>query len=238
MSRELSRRALLVSMAASAAVVGCAGDAPAGACAVAGAQPEGDHYRVGAALRSDITEGKDGIALTLLLQVVDAGACLPIVDAEVDVWHADADGEYSDDAQAGTEGETFLRGIQRTDDSGWCRFQTIFPGFYVGRTCHISVKVRAEGFEELTTQLYFPREVILAVAPEYPAIEEYTTNLEDAVYAADNELALSGDIDTGLEATVVLAVGEYDGHPAASTASREASPGSPGAAGAPTLRRC
>lgn len=207
MIREMNRRTLLVSLASGVAVAGCAGGPlKERACVVAGAQPEGEHYRAGAALRSDITEGKPGIALLLLLQVVDAVSCAPLADAEVDVWHADADGRYSDDVESGTEGETFLRGIQRTDESGACLIRTIFPGFYEGRTCHLYVKVRAAGLDELTTQLYFPRDVILDVAPEYPAIGEYTTNLEDAFYEADNALEVSGDISTELEATAVLGV--------------------------------
>ena len=207
MSRTMSRRRLLASMTASVAVVGCAGGSAERGCAAAGPQPEGDHYRDGAPLRGDIAEEKYGIALTLMLQVVDGTSCIPLADAEVDLWHADADGVYSDDAEAGTAGETFLRGIQRTDGSGACLFSTIFPGFYLGRTCHINVKVRTVSGDELTTQLYFPRAVILAVAPEYPAIDEYTTNLEDAFYAAENELEVSGDTLAGLDAAAVLAVG-------------------------------
>lgn len=207
MTREMNRRMLLASMASSVVVMGCTGDPSAEPCAATDAQLEGDHYRAGADLRSDITEGKSGIALTLLLQVVEAVSCSPIADAQVDVWHADADGRYSDDAEADTEGETFLRGTQRTDDSGSCLILTIFPGFYVGRTCHIHVKVRVAGWDALNTELYFSRAVILSVAPEYPAIDEYTTNLEDAVYVADNELEVSGDIHAGLTATARLVVG-------------------------------
>ena len=203
----MSRRRLLTAMTASVVVAGGAGCAAERGCSVVGPQPEGDHYRDGAPLRSDITEEKSGIPLTLLLLLVDGTSCSPLADAEIDVWHADADGVYSDDAEAGTEGETFLRGIQRTDDSGACLIRTIFPGFYLGRTCHINVKVRALSGDELTTQLYFPRAVILSVAPEYPAIDEYTTNLEDAFYDVDNELEVSGDTLAGLEATAVLAVG-------------------------------
>ena len=40
---------------------------------------------------------------------------------------------------------TFLRGIQLTDAHGAVRFETIFPGFYMGRTNHIHFKVRIDG---------------------------------------------------------------------------------------------
>ncbi len=40
---------------------------------------------------------------------------------------------------------TFCRGIQITDREGVATFQTIFPGFYQGRTNHIHFKVRLGG---------------------------------------------------------------------------------------------
>ena len=100
-----------------------------------------------------------------------------------------------------TEGETFLRGTQVTDAAGECQIETIFPGFYTGRTSHIHVRVQADGYPELITQLYFPRHAILSVAPEYPGIEEYTTNTEDGWYDEANEMAVTGDVDAGFAAS-------------------------------------
>jgi protocatechuate 3,4-dioxygenase beta subunit len=39
----------------------------------------------------------------------------PIKGAAVDIWHCDAGGTYSGFTQEGTDGRTFLRGIQKTD---------------------------------------------------------------------------------------------------------------------------
>ena len=50
--------------------------------------------------------------------VLDVSSCKPIRGAAVDIWHCDAGGTYSGFAQEGTEGRTFLRGIQRTDRAG------------------------------------------------------------------------------------------------------------------------
>lgn len=36
--------------------------------------------------------------------------------------------------------ETFLRGLQKTDESGVTQIQTIFPGHYRGRATHIHGK--------------------------------------------------------------------------------------------------
>jgi hypothetical protein len=63
--------------------------------------------------------------------------------------------------------------------------------------------VAASGYATLTTRLHFPRWVILAVAPEYPALDEYTTNLEDPDYSADLEVTIDGDA-TGYTAAFTL----------------------------------
>jgi hypothetical protein len=50
--------------------------------------------------------------------------------------------------------ETFLRGIQRTNSQGWVRFETIYPGWYRGRTPHIHMKVFVSGNEVHTGQVF------------------------------------------------------------------------------------
>lgn len=46
-------------------------------------------------MRSNITEDRQGMPLTLRIAVVDVASCEPAVGVYVDVWHADAMGEYS-----------------------------------------------------------------------------------------------------------------------------------------------
>src|SRR5262249_54315630 len=99
--------------------------------------------------RSDIradTEGNAGVqpGLPLYLKIVvnpeSAPAGTPIPNAQVHIWHANAQGNYSDfDAQAG---KNYLRGYQWTDTTGAASFTTIYPGWYPGRAVHIHVKVR------------------------------------------------------------------------------------------------
>ena len=48
--------------------------------------------------------------------------------ARVDIWHARHDGLYSDEELDHTQGQTWLRGYQLTDNSGYAIFQTIYPG--------------------------------------------------------------------------------------------------------------
>jgi hypothetical protein len=72
---------------------------------------------------------------------VSATTCAPLKGVAVDVWHCDAAGVYSGySGQLGgadTRGQTFLRGTQLTGDDGRVRFDTIYPGWYPGRTTHV-----------------------------------------------------------------------------------------------------
>src|SRR5688572_18856432 len=96
----------------------------------------------------EVTEGpyyfdpnleRPGVATTVKLQVVD-GMCQPLAGARVDLWHCDAAGQYSGyPNQTGgvdTTGQTFMRGTQFAGDDGVVEFQTIYPGWYPGRTTH------------------------------------------------------------------------------------------------------
>src|SRR6266516_8207261 len=117
-------------------------------------QTEGPYYIANEKLRRNITEGRPGTPLTLRLRVVDASTCKPIKNAAVDVWHCDALGAYFGFG-AGSGNRTFMRGVQRTDADGFATFQTVYPGWYQGRTVHIHVKVHVRGNVVHTGQLFF-----------------------------------------------------------------------------------
>jgi protocatechuate 3,4-dioxygenase beta subunit len=136
-------------------------------------------------VRRDIREGRPGTRLELATTVVDVSTCKPIRGAAVDVWHCDAGGTYSGFAQEGTEGETFMRGIQRTDRKGVARFTTIYPGWYSGRTVHIHVQVSAGGNGLHTGQLFFPERLTDAVfrrAPYNRRPNRDTRNAADSIF--------------------------------------------------------
>ncbi|MEV0224356.1 intradiol ring-cleavage dioxygenase [Streptomyces sp. NPDC050704] len=65
---------------------------------------EGPYYIDADKLRRDITEDKEGIALTLRLKVIDNETCKPVKNAAVDIWHCDALGIYSGYEDASTGG--------------------------------------------------------------------------------------------------------------------------------------
>ncbi|MBI0312647.1 intradiol ring-cleavage dioxygenase [Streptomyces javensis] len=56
---------------------------------------EGPYYIDADKIRKDITEGKEGIPMTLRLKVIDSDSCEPVAKAAVDIWHCDALGLYS-----------------------------------------------------------------------------------------------------------------------------------------------
>ena len=124
-------------------------------CVLAPEQTEGPYYLPHERVRRNITEGRPGTRLTLRLTVLDASTCKPIKGAAVDIWHCDALGVYSGVPPAAAS-TTFMRGIQRTGAAGVATFQTVYPGWYPGRTVHIHVKVHVGGNVVHTGQLYFP----------------------------------------------------------------------------------
>jgi protocatechuate 3,4-dioxygenase beta subunit len=123
-------------------------------------------------IRSDVREGLPGCEFRLSFRLLDAKKnCAPIADAEIYIWHCNADGYYSGfDGQdpskpyAGsanpspTNLDRFCRGVQSSDTSGIVNFVTIYPGWYAGRQVHLHVVARFTGSANrlITTQLYFP----------------------------------------------------------------------------------
>lgn len=154
-------------------------------CVLAPEQTEGPYYLDDHKVRRNITEGRPGAPLTLRLTVVDVSTCKPIKGAAVDVWHCDAGGVYSGTSVQGTEDERFLRGIQRTDANGLALFQTLYPGWYGGRTVHIHVMVHIGGNVVHTGQLYFPdtlTDTVYKSSPYKRRSNRTTRNLADSIY--------------------------------------------------------
>jgi protocatechuate 3,4-dioxygenase beta subunit len=132
------------------------------ACVVRPQQTEGPFFIDDKLNRSDIrsdpgrSDARPGAILELAFAVsrLGGGGCAPLGGAQVDVWHCDATGAYSDGAQK------FLRGYQVTDETGAARFVTIYPGAYGGRAVHIHFKIRLTAQrQEFTSQIYFDEAV-------------------------------------------------------------------------------
>ena len=150
--------------------------------------------------RRDITEAYPGHPLRLGLRVIDE-ACDPVPGAAVEVWHADATGDYSaftDNGGGKDEGSgtTFLRGTQTAGDDGIVEFLTVYPGWYRGRAVHIHLRVHLDDTTVLTSQLFFDEDHTATVYAEDPYAE---TGLPDTSNARDG---IAGD--PGAEGTLVV----------------------------------
>ena len=133
------------------------------------------------------------LALELTVYRIVEGKVAPFEGVTVDVWHCDAHGVYSDEDQPmnfeRTGGQKWLRGYQTTDAKGRVDFETIFPGWYQGRTVHIHFKVRQKGADggtkEFTSQLFFDdklADAVFAHAPYRPSTNRDVTNENDGIY--------------------------------------------------------
>lgn len=190
---------------------------------------EGPFYIDPHLIRSDIREDRVGVPMTMRVQVV-TGDCRPIRGARVDLWHCDAQGNYSGFAQQGnqnTRGETFLRGTQISGDDGEVAFQTIFPGWYQGRTTHIHFKVILGSDEALTGQIFFPdslSQYVFENAGQYGRTSEQdTTNADDwiAIEAGEGAYAGVSERSDGYDASLVVAVDHAGQQGASMPAPRE-----------------
>lgn len=169
--------------------------------------------------RSDVTEGlyPSAVPLALTLQLVDKDSCVPLSGYTLEIWHCDPSGNYSEySGQPGGydgTGETYLRGLQITDDDGKVTFSSIYPGWYIPRTTHIHIKVYKDGSVIKTTQIGFPDTLNEEVnnSSGYGGPSSFN-NTNDQVFvdegdgADDNLCAVSGGVDSGVTATYVVGV--------------------------------
>jgi protocatechuate 3,4-dioxygenase beta subunit len=175
------------SSAGGATGVGGTSSSSPGTCSLYPQQTQGPFYVPDHLVRSDVAEDRLGAALALEIEVVDP-VCSPIAGLAVDIWHCDAAGVYSGfPKQLGgvdTSNRTFLRGTQITGTNGIVRFDTIYPGWYPGRSTHVHFKVRVSPNLEATSQLYFPENVTALVyesAPYDARGQKDTSNVADSV---------------------------------------------------------
>lgn len=115
-------------------------------------------------------DDEQGTPLVLEGQVRDLDGT-PLGGAEVDIWHADADGYYSGFAPHLPDGN--LRGVVVTDAEGRFAISTVQPapyqiptdgptgqlieaaGWHPWRPAHLHIMVGHPGHRTITTQLYF-----------------------------------------------------------------------------------
>ena len=214
--------------------------ASAASCVLTPEVTEGPYYVDLDLIRQNIVEDRTGIPLKLQIAVADATACTAIENAAVDIWHCDSHGYYSgvsgnmpgpdadqsEIAEASTA--TFLRGIQLTNADGIAEFETIYPGWYLGRTIHIHLKVHLDGEADKTYegghtahtgQLFFDDAVtdqVMQLEPYSGRPDEYRTlnesdgilgdHMDEPWFFVTLTQTTEGKIEDGLLATIVIGV--------------------------------
>jgi protocatechuate 3,4-dioxygenase alpha subunit len=104
-----------------------------------------------------------GERVWLTCRVMD-GDGVPVPDAMIEIWQANAEGKYNhpDDAQEkSVDSDWFGFGRMPTREDGSCRFETIKPGRVPGsgnelQAPHLNVAIFARGMlKQLYTRIYF-----------------------------------------------------------------------------------
>ncbi|KAF4955657.1 hypothetical protein FSARC_11805 [Fusarium sarcochroum] len=168
----------------------------------------------GEILRHDLREEQGGIDFYLDIGVIDIETCEPLQGTALTIWNCNATGSYSsftgidpDTSElldgwtkredGTTDNETFLRGIQVTDEHGVVEFLTKFPGYYITRTTHIHVTAQtniSNGTSYSSSaiqhigQLFFEEDLLNRVYSASPYKEHLstlnrTTNGEDSLFS-------------------------------------------------------
>jgi protocatechuate 3,4-dioxygenase beta subunit len=165
-----------------------------------------------------------GVKIHLKLKLVNTNAqCAPLSGYALYFWHCDRDGLYS---LYTIPQESYLRGVQVSDENGKLDFVTVFPGCYPGRWPHLhlenftSLAQATNGHNALlTTQLALPADVCADVynnAKGYRASRDPFSHVSIAgdVSFGDNTQAqmevmtpkFRGSIDSGFVATATVGI--------------------------------
>jgi protocatechuate 3,4-dioxygenase beta subunit len=191
-----------------------------GACTIAPTETEGPFPTKipSGYVRSDITDGRSGYKMISKITIRNS-SCVALPNAIVDIWHCDAEGNYSEYGGSGMQPANyqsvhFLRGRQTTDANGLVTFTSIFPGWYNGRATHVHVHVyNAAGTSLKVTQIAFPEGsgTAVAVVNGYAkGLNGYTYNKSDNVFSDDTAgvqiAAVTGSISAGFELTMNINV--------------------------------
>ena len=135
--------------------------------------------------------------------------CAPLPNALVDIWHCDAQcnySEYNGQLDGDFTNENFLKGRQVTDRNGNVSFISIFPGWYPGRTPHIHLEVKgSDGSSLLVTQISWD----INISNTVYATDGYngnadTNNSNDGIVSDANLADISGDTTNGYTLTKII----------------------------------
>jgi protocatechuate 3,4-dioxygenase beta subunit len=143
-------------------------------CRVTPRDALGPFYVKGAPAQAELCASGSGGSqkMTITGRVLGTPECAPLAGALVEVWQADARGDYTQVGARQDDAGCLLRASLKTDAEGRYSFRTVLPGEYPGRPRHIHYRVSAKGYATLVTQLYFarergiPQELVVTTAPK------------------------------------------------------------------------
>lgn len=151
-------------------------------------------------IRENIIGDRSGIPLLITLSIENTNNnCEPLAGAVVDIWHCDAQGNYSEYAgqlDGDFTNQQFLRGRQTTDSNGMVSFISIYPGWYPGRAPHLHLEIKnSNGDTLLITQTAFPEDISNTVY----ATNDYkgnfdTSNSNDGVFGSGLNRSLATSV--------------------------------------------
>jgi protocatechuate 3,4-dioxygenase beta subunit len=158
-----------------------------------------------------VREGRPGTPLTLTFKVVNvSAACAPVANIDVEIWHCDEVGNYSQ--YGNVANQTFYRGIQRTNANGEATFITNYPGWYQGRATHIHIEAVQNGRSVKVSQIAFPESInnqVHATGVYAARGSNPTRNAADGIFAdsLDAELVTpTGSVAAGFTAAFQFGV--------------------------------
>jgi protocatechuate 3,4-dioxygenase alpha subunit len=170
-------------------------------------QTVGPYFRIGLEhLQTTRIAGPDarGEHFTIEGRVLD-GNGIPVPDAILEIWQANADGEYS--SADGGSGD--FRGFGRipTDEDGRFSLTTIKPGAVPGpggamQSPHLVVRVMMRGLlKDLVTRMYFPddglaADPVLQLLPEHRRETLIARPLAESNASVVWDIELQGDRET------------------------------------------
>lgn len=160
------------------------------------ASVEGPYYKEGADFAGEngdiAADDEPGVHLYISGRVTDARTGKPVSGAVLDFWQTDASATYDLDG-------FHLRGKVRADEDGYYKAHTVKPaGYAIGtaeypvsqligalgrgrvRPGHIHLKVFADGYRDLTTQIFFEGDPKLG---------------NDAIFSVTDNLTVSPEMD-------------------------------------------
>ena len=110
----------------------------------------GPYYKPDAPFIKDISGQDTGPKLYVSGTIFASDCISPLPDVTLEVWQADSKAQYHDGS---------FRAKITTDHNGHYAFKTVLPGKYLNgnyyRPRHLHYKIKADGVEYLTTQIYF-----------------------------------------------------------------------------------